>query len=222
MVFKKGHLSWCKGLTKETDKRVRKMANSKRGSKHSEETKRKMRLAHRDKTPTEEHKQNISQAKKGIHTSPATEFKKGHQQSKTARQKMSLVKKRRIANDPEYVKRLIENLKTAYNHPNKAEIRLLKILQDINPAWRYVGDGSLVIDGKCPDFTDDNGHLIELFGAYWHEPDEEQERVGFFNERGFDCRVIWDHEISQMGPDHAVVGELGVWHEGPKPRRCRR
>lgn len=79
--------------------------------------------------------------------------------------------------------------------PNKAELRLLSILQRVNPAWRYVGDGSLVIDGKCPDFWDGDKGLVELFGDYWHEGENPQDRVAFFAERGYSCRVIWEHEL---------------------------
>lgn len=187
------------------------------GKRHTEESKRKNRLSHLGKELSKEHRNTISRAlegkkksaeharhisegKKGIHTSPATEFKKGHRQSEEARRKMSLAKKRRITNDPEYAEELMERLSLGGRHPNKAELRLLKILQREDASWRYVGDKTLVIDGKCPDFTDDKGHLIELFGAHWHEPEEEQERINFFKERGYDCRVIWDYELDELEP----------------------
>lgn len=38
----KGRISWCKGLTKESDARVRKQSNSMKGKHHTEETKHKM------------------------------------------------------------------------------------------------------------------------------------------------------------------------------------
>lgn len=46
----------------------------KKGSKHSEETKRKMS----ERRLSEEHKKKISKFMKGRHHSPKTEFKKGH------------------------------------------------------------------------------------------------------------------------------------------------
>jgi len=82
--------------------------------------------------------------------------------------------------------------------PNKSEIRLLEILQDINPSWRYVGDGGLIIDGKCPDFWDGNKGLYEFYGDYWHRGDDPQERIDFFAERGYNCAVIWGHELEKL------------------------
>ncbi len=79
--------------------------------------------------------------------------------------------------------------------PNKAELRLLEILQGEDPAWRYVGDGALIIDGKCPDFYDGDHGLMELFGDYWHRGEDPQERIDFFAERGYECRVVWEREI---------------------------
>jgi hypothetical protein len=43
--FKKGLIPWSKGLTKETDKRIKRISDSKRGKKLSEEHKIKLRLA---------------------------------------------------------------------------------------------------------------------------------------------------------------------------------
>lgn len=42
MLFKNGRTTWNKGLTKETDERIRKIAESKIGKKHSKETIRKI------------------------------------------------------------------------------------------------------------------------------------------------------------------------------------
>ena len=78
--------------------------------------------------------------------------------------------------------------------PNKAELRLLSILQRINPSWRYVGDGSLIIAGKCPDYWDGDGHLVELYGEYWHRGDDPQERIDFFREHGYNCVIFWERE----------------------------
>lgn len=49
MTFKKGHATWNKGLTKETDERVRNTAEHRIGQKRSKECKLKMSLAKKDK-----------------------------------------------------------------------------------------------------------------------------------------------------------------------------
>jgi predicted DNA-binding protein YlxM (UPF0122 family) len=99
---------------------------------------------------------------------------------------------------PEYVKMLIENSKNAGKHPNKSELRLLEILRGLDSNWRYVGDGSLVIDGRCPDFWDGGNRLVELFGGFWHRDDDAQERVDFFTRRGYDCVVVWNSELKDV------------------------
>ena len=61
-------MSWAKGLTKETDPRIRRIAESKIGKhynvgrKHSEETKRKLSEIRKNYVPTEETKEKIREA----------------------------------------------------------------------------------------------------------------------------------------------------------------
>ena len=82
MVFKNGHTpwnkgkkeSWCKGLTKETDERVRKRAEKLLGRPCAEETRKKIGEANKGhkgslywlgKKMTEKHRKKLSDAKKG-------------------------------------------------------------------------------------------------------------------------------------------------------------
>ncbi|MCH7568464.1 MAG: HNH endonuclease [Nanoarchaeota archaeon] len=61
-------VAWNKGLTKETDKRVKKNADSGKdkkrlshlGKKHTEETKKKISLSNKNQQKSEEHKKKIS------------------------------------------------------------------------------------------------------------------------------------------------------------------
>ncbi len=105
MTLKKGHKinvgrePWNKGLTKETDDRVKKYGEngsktkkklfkegklipmrSMLGKHHSEETRRKMSESggnRKGKSHTEEAKEKLKLKHKGNHYSPSTEFKKG-------------------------------------------------------------------------------------------------------------------------------------------------
>lgn len=63
-----------------------------------------------------------------------------------------------------------------------------------------MGDGYTWIDGKCPDFLNINGkkQLIELFGTYWHKPEDEEIRRVHFARYGYETIVIWDHEIADL------------------------
>lgn len=71
--------------------------------------------------------------------------------------------------------------------------------------WKYVGDGSFLVEYKNPDFININGQkkIIEMFGDYWHGeertgvPNEqhEQERIAHFAKYGYQTLVIWEHEL---------------------------
>jgi len=59
MVFKKGQIPWNKGLTKETDIRVEKYSNTKRGVKQSPENIRKNSESHKRQIPWHKGKTNV-------------------------------------------------------------------------------------------------------------------------------------------------------------------
>ena len=97
--------------------------------------------------------------------------------------------------DPEYAKKQMNACNVIQN---KAEKRLEKILNRLFPGeWKFVGDGKLIIDGKCPDFANINGQkkLIELYGDYWHRNDNPQDRIDIFKPFGYKTLVIWESEL---------------------------
>lgn len=95
-------------------------------------------------------------------------------------------------------KRIHLSIQSLNIKPNKAELGLHALLNRLFPnEWEYVGDGALIIGGKCPDFANINGRkqLIELFGDYWHRGEDPTERVNIFKLYGFQCLVIWEREL---------------------------
>lgn len=69
----------------------------------------------------------------------------------------------------------------------------------INDGFRYVGDGSLFIGGKSPDYIHDSKRLIiELFGDYWHNPSEVEPRLKHFSKFGYKGLIIWEHELNDL------------------------
>ncbi len=89
-------------------------------------------------------------------------------------------------------------MNACYKEPNELEQRLISILNRVLPdEYRYAGDGSFILGGKCPDFVDKQGKkkLIELYGSHWHQDDDPQNRIAFFKQFGFDTLVIWEHEL---------------------------
>jgi hypothetical protein len=98
--------------------------------------------------------------------------------------------------NPEYAQKVLSASGRALNiHPNRSERALLEVIQPFG--FEFVGDGRLIIDGKCPDFWNGN-HLVELYGDYWHRGDDPQERIDLFKAQGYDCLVVWEHELNDL------------------------
>lgn len=96
---------------------------------------------------------------------------------------------------PEYI---AKQMKARNVTPNKAEIGLNRLLQQLLPSeYRYVGNGEFILAGKCPDFININGQkkIIELFGNYWHKEEEEKDRINLFRQYGYETLIIWEKEL---------------------------
>jgi len=134
-----------------------------------------------------------------------------HHSSKT-KAKLSQVAKARWCN-PVIAKRYWQ----AFNKkPNKAEMRLLNILNRYFPdEWDYVGNGKLLIDGKCPDFTNINGRkqLIELFGDYWHTLENPQDRINIFQKYGYITLIIYERELTTPAK---LIAKIVAFQSGKK------
>lgn len=152
------------------------------GKHHSEESKEKMRLASTGRVHSEETKARLSTM--GL----------GHPTSNETKEKISKSILARYQN-PEYASKKLE---AQGIKPNKTELYLQDILDKYSPGeWKYVGDGQLIIGGKCPDFTNVNGkkELIELYGRFYHRIDEAESRIAHFKRYGFRCIVLWEEEL---------------------------
>jgi hypothetical protein len=167
------------------------------GKHHSEESKQKMSESQTGKVCSEESKMNMSKAQKLAWQNPEN------------REKWILSK-----NDPELLEHMREvmtshwrdpkfvaKMKIARNvKPNKSELMLLDLLDRLYPnEWKYVGDFSFMVNGKNPDFVNINGKklLIELFGDYWHQGDDPEDRKDVFREFGYETLVIWESDLKQ-------------------------
>jgi len=152
--------------------------------RHSVISRKKIGDRHRGKVISEESKRLCSLANKGKRYSPETEFTSS-----------SLKKKYQ---DPIYVKKMA---KAWGIKPNKPESFIINLLNELYPnEWKYTGDFSFTINGKCPDFVNCNGQkkIIELFGDYWHRGQDPQDRINTFKPFGYETLVIWEHELKNM------------------------
>jgi hypothetical protein len=92
-------------------------------------------------------------------------------------------------------------LKGTRRRPTTLEKHLMKIIDENALPLKYVGDGRLNIGSMCPDFIHSNGlkKVVEVFSDYWHNlpgKPTEMERIRAFRDYGYDCLIIWEHEMN--------------------------
>ena len=63
--------------------------------------------------------------------------------------------------------------------------------------WRY-NKGAVVLDSLVPDFININGRkaVIEVFGNYWHRPDEIAQKRRRYRRLGFQCVAVWEKDFN--------------------------
>lgn len=154
----------------------------------------------------------------------------GKTPSAETRAKMSDASKRlgvfkRLHKDPEFQKRRLQGL---IKSPNKPEELLTTILDGLYPGeYKFVGDGSFVIDGLNPDFINVNGQkkIIELFGEHFHDPNLSDKPISYratekgrkktFAKFGYKTLVIWSKQIYRGGDAGRVelISRIKEFHE---------
>jgi len=82
--------------------------------------------------------------------------------------------------------------------PTKPELIINDILSKSFSNWIYTGDGKIWIGDKNPDFMNNDNQIIEVFGSYWHKPEDEQERINHFANYGYKALIIWDYELKNL------------------------
>ncbi len=113
--------------------------------------------------------------------------------------------------NPEYRDRIVKSILTALQiHPNKPETFVVKILDKIAPnAWKFVGDGQLIICGKNPDIANVNGRkaLVLVHGVFWHlkkfqkenpeltKAQVERQDIEFYKTYGWHTLIVWEDEL---------------------------
>ena len=210
--------AWNKGLTKETDERVNKFAVTIKNQYKKGRTawcegitkKDNSKLSHPswNKGLTKETDKRVKE--NGISISKIDSWSKGltKQDPRIARRsekiRVSITRYRRLETTEHKNTRIEKMLKTLHRslnvHPNKAELRLGEIINKIYPnEYRFVGDGQLVIGGKCPDYSHNiRPLLIEMFGDYWHKPEEVEPRKYHFETYGYNMIIVWEHELNDI------------------------
>ena len=214
--------------SKETKK---KMSRANKGPKNpmygkhltiSTKTKMKMSISQKGRVHSEETIRKISETHKGIlnpmygkHLSKLTKMKmsaktKGVPKPKGFGKKMSKAQTKLWQNSKhkkKQIKAMCNGISKA--KPTKPERKLKNYLNHLFPRdYKFVGDGSIIIGNKKPDFININGQkkIIEMFGDYWHgekrtkrtKYHEEQRRIRHFAKYGFRTLIIWQKELKNL------------------------
>lgn len=198
--LKKGNIPWNKGLRGEEYIKHFGGKHSMLGKKHSEESKRKMSLAHKG-VP---HPWNEAQRKKiPIAIKKALKGKKCPWVSERNKR-------------PEFVAKVLKSLQ---KRPTSIEKRFIDIIQKHSLPFEYVGNGRRIIGSRCPDFVHSQNpkKVIEVFGTYFHSPEVNKKvhpsrtysgTTQYYSQHGVDCLIFWDHELEN---EQAVVDTVRRW-----------
>ncbi|MFA5406945.1 MAG: NUMOD3 domain-containing DNA-binding protein [Candidatus Nanoarchaeia archaeon] len=181
--WKKEHIPWNKGLTTETDEKLKGVGkrislNAKhnpkygnKGKRFSEKHRKKLAIKHIGKHLSEETKQKISIAntgrkytdeinkKKGLKGNKNPFFGKRHSKKTKdilhtkAKEWWKLTENRQKILNDEMLKRRLKGL---IKRPTSLEKRLIDIIQENNLPYKYTGNGSFIIGFKNPDFINMN------------------------------------------------------------------
>jgi len=169
--FKLNHIPWNKGIS-PSDKTRKKISDKLKGGHLSDKTRAKL-------------KANNSRYWLGKHHSKKTK-------------ELNSEKHKKLWQTSEYVSKQMKSRGVA---PNKTEIWLQDFLNRLYPnEWKFVGDGQIIINGKCPDFINTNGQkkIIELYGDYWHKGENPQDRIDIFKPFGYKTLIIWERELKNI------------------------
>ena len=165
-----------------------------KGRRHSLETRKRMSAIKKDKPRPKEVGKKVSETRKRlIKEGKLIPPMLGKSLSSDEKKKLSEVQKR-LWNDPLYAQRIV---RSQNRRPTKLEQRVMSIIDTNNLPFRYVGNGKFWIAGKNPDFVHlQENLLIEVFGNYWHEVEDETKLKQHYGKHGYDLIVIWENELS--------------------------
>ena len=113
---------------------------------------------------------------------------------------------------PEFQEKMREALS---KKPNNLEKDFYNTIVEKIPSLVYVGDFGFFVNGKNPDFIIDEGKdtfkCIDLFGNYWHQNENPEDRINHFKNAGYDLLVIWENEWNNERD--AVIQRISAWLE---------
>lgn len=173
---------------------IKKLSEAKKGNKNPSkriDVKEKLSTSHKGKAGwwkgkklTFNHKENLKKSWSKERKQYFQQLQKNHFQNK------------------DFLEKWINGSKTT---PNKTEIFLINIIQNLNLNFQFVGNYKIWIGGKNPDFiNNDSNKIIEFFGYYHRKSSfqqnkkHENERKIHFEKYGYKCLILWDEDLKNI------------------------
>lgn len=170
------------------------------------ETREKYSRWQRGRKLAPEHKANVAKA---IRRCPPWLGKHLSQETKDL---LSELAKQRLL-DPEYRRKIMSS-----RRPTDIEQTVIDIIERYGLPYCYTGDGSFLIGRFNPDFVNINGEkiAIDIFGDFWHTPDEIPKREAVFAEYGWKLTILWGHEFKKLSERQIVIKMRGAGRRLPR------
>lgn len=193
---------------------------AKTGTKHTIETRKKMSSARLGYKPLKE------SILKGIATRKKLTDDRGYYFTEETKRRIGMKNSINMKNkfkNKEFAEKHIKALiKAACQRPNKFETACGIFLNALLPnEFKYVGDGSVLINYKSPDFISNKRKLIVLCnGIYWHllrygfkDTDINKENIEMkesspFLRDGYDVMFIWENVKTTIGSMKIIFKEV--------------
>lgn len=196
------------------------------GQKSKPETKEKIRLSKLGQKPSEVTRQKMVQGNAHYWKGKKKPFMSERQASPEYKDKVSRHFRELWAN-PEYKERVVRKVLAAlFRHPNKLEQKVIEVIAEYALPYKFVGDGSVILNGLNPDFINTNGdkEVVEVFGDMFHNPKRtfrrtlptsttEEGRKERFAEVGFSMLVLWESELKGMSNEQIAHKILAFENE---------
>jgi len=96
--------------------------------------------------------------------------------------------------------------------PTSIERHFMRICEEQDFPFDYVGDGAFWIGNRNPDFINMETKLIvETLGEYWHTVEEVGEREKYFKACGYKSLMIWQNDLKN---EEDVIERVREWING--------
>lgn len=204
--------AWNKGLKGViTFPQRRKTYEEFYGEKRAKQIKRKISKAHLGQKPTRAFKKGMipwNKGKKGVMPPPWNKGRKNVYTKKSLKL-FSRAKKRffKTEKGKKYLQNWLKNRRKIFaQRPTSPEKKMMRLLKEHNLPYKYVGDFSVLLGKKNPDFININGQkkVLEIFGEYWHGArnknlkyhQTEEGTKKAYSKFGFKTLVIWENELN--------------------------